>query len=167
MVRELTAAYFRDSRLVWEPVGDERVAFAAAVASRILGSDGEGPTDALPGADSPPAAGSAACSAEAASVDPDGPLAPRPPLPRETEGSESVFAAVTTLRHDVFRVGDVLCCRRCAGYCCVQSSRTARKLRLPCDGLSKHPATRRNQLTAIDRISRGLAPRQRGTVPEK
>ena len=85
-----------------------------------------------------------------------------PPAAPSSSGPGAELVAFAELGHDVFRVGDTICCRRCAGHCTVQSSHTARKLRHQCGGLSNNPSTRRNQLTAVDRTSRGLPPRQRG-----
>ncbi|CAK0806067.1 unnamed protein product [Prorocentrum cordatum] len=70
------------------------------------------------------------------------------------------------LGHDVFRVNSMYCCRRCAGHCSVLQVNSLRKLKRECVGLSDNLSTRRNQLRAIDRISRGLEPRQRGGDPE-
>ena len=101
-----------------------------------------------------------ALEAAAGLLGPAAPAPARPPLPQESDADD--LAAFAELGHDVFQGGEMLCCRRCGGCCNVQDFRTARKLRRECQGLSKNPATRRNQLSAIDRVGRGLAPRQRG-----
>jgi len=129
----LTDAFFREADHRWERVRDERIDLALRAAQAAADDADDQPA---------PAAGVHAGTDDSA----------------QQQFSEA-FAA---LGHDVFRVGDFICCQKCAGTCRVAAAHTARKLKEPCLGLSKVKATRENQLTAIKRVRRGLAPRPRG-----
>ena len=138
VTQALTNEFFKSSCDEWEkPVSDDRVAVALAAA--------------------------AALEPQGAPVEPERGHSLQRELDEASNGEgDPLIAEFGTLGHDVFRVNSMYCCRRCAGHCSVLQVNSVRKLKRECVGLSDNLSTRRNQLTAIDRISRGLEPRQRG-----